>query len=165
MITSKYFAPFLANQLTRHGADTMVLLATAGIIFLSVVITSFALVIFQGYVDLLGMVICIAAPLLIFPLPARLFFTIFLKLQKTEEELRDRNSALEQALAEVKTLSGLLPICCGCKKIRDDQGYWSEVEQYFCDRLDVQLSHGFCPECLVRLYPELNLRTPAPDQE
>lgn len=161
----QYLEHFLAGQVSRHGADTMVVRATATIVFMSVVITSIALVIFQGYVDLLGIVICIAAPLLIFPLPARLFFKTFLKLQKTEEELRERNSALEQALAEVKTLSGLLPICCGCKKIRDDQGYWNEVEEYFCDRLDVQLSHGFCPECLVRLYPDVNLTHLAPDNK
>ncbi|MBU1565497.1 MAG: hypothetical protein KJ630_07700 [Proteobacteria bacterium] len=133
----------------------MVFLATAGIVMLSLVITSVALAIFQGYVDLLGIVICVAAPLLIFPLPARIFFTTYLKLYRTEEDLRIKNCELEQALREVKTLSGLLPICCSCKKIRDDQGYWSEVEDYFCDRMDLQLTHGFCPECVARLYPGL----------
>jgi hypothetical protein len=151
----KSFSIFLATVLKRHGASRMVVLATSGIVFLSVVITSLALAAFQGFIDTLGIIISVVAPLLIFPLPAMMFFSTFVKLHQAEEELRAKNGELERALSEVRTLSGLLPICCGCKKIRDDQGYWNEVEQYFCDRLDLQLSHGFCPECLARLYPEL----------
>jgi hypothetical protein len=157
-----WLSSHLYNLLTRHGANTMVVVASAVIVCLSLAITCLALTVFQGYIDLLGVAICITAPLLIFPLPAKLFFATFLKLHQTEEELRRRNKALEQALGEVKTLSGLLPVCCACKKIRDDQGYWSEVEQYFCDRLDLQLTHGFCPDCLARLYPELH---PAPQPQ
>lgn len=145
----------LTKQLTRFGANTMVMIVTAVIVALSVSITSIALMVFQGYIDLLGIAICIGAPILIFPIPAKLFFSMFLKLQKTEEELRAKNLSLENALREVKTLSGLLPICCCCKKIRDDNGYWNEVEQYFNDHSDLQLTHGFCPECVERLYPEL----------
>ncbi|MFH0782563.1 MAG: hypothetical protein V2B20_11525 [Pseudomonadota bacterium] len=164
-MTDKPYSHFLSNQLARHGADVMVFWSTVGIVGLSLVITCLALLIFQGYIDLLGVVICIAAPLLIFPLPARLFFTTFLKLHRAEDALRSRNLALEQALQEVKTLSGLLPICCSCKKIRDDHGYWNEVEQYFCERLDLQLSHGFCPECMARLYPELHSAPPHPQSK
>jgi len=80
---------------------------------------------------------------------------MFVKLQKTEEQLRLRNIELEKTLSEVKTLSGLLPICCSCKKIRDDEGYWNEIEQYISDHSDLQLSHGICPECVGQLYPEL----------
>jgi PAS domain S-box-containing protein len=71
-----------------------------------------------------------------------------------EEQLRHSVAALEQALNEVKTLSGLLPICAGCKKIRDDKGYWREVEQYIQQRTDAEFSHGLCPDCMRRLYPE-----------
>jgi len=61
---------------------------------------------------------------------------------------------LRGALADIKTLQGLLPICASCKKIRDDRGYWSTLEKYFADHADIRFSHGLCPECLRRLYPD-----------
>lgn len=57
--------------------------------------------------------------------------------------------------AEVRTLSGLLPICSGCKKIRDDQGYWSQIETYISRHTEAEFSHGLCPECYARLYPDM----------
>ncbi len=74
--------------------------------------------------------------------------------KRMEEQLRDSVAALERALHEVRTLSGLLPICAGCKKIRDDQGYWREVEQYLQQHTRAEFSHGLCPDCMRRLYPE-----------
>ena len=61
---------------------------------------------------------------------------------------------LQDALAEVRTLSGLLPICSGCKKIRDDQGYWNQIEDYISSRSKATFSHGICPECAKKLYPD-----------
>ncbi|MBN2106209.1 MAG: hypothetical protein JW832_02205, partial [Deltaproteobacteria bacterium] len=75
-------------------------------------------------------------------------------LKNNREALQKTISELTQALAEVKQLSGLLPICAGCKKIRDDHGYWQQVEQYVSTRTDVRFSHGLCPECTVKLYPD-----------
>lgn len=66
---------------------------------------------------------------------------------------------LKEALTRVKVLSGLLPICASCKKIRDDEGYWNQIESYIRDRSDADFSHGICPECKEKLYPELNLPT------
>lgn len=63
-------------------------------------------------------------------------------------------ASLQEALASVKTLSGLLPICAGCKKIRDEQGSWSQVEVYVARRTDAQFSHGMCPDCLRKYYPD-----------
>jgi DNA-binding response OmpR family regulator len=63
------------------------------------------------------------------------------------EELRD-------ALAQIKTLRGTVPICACCKKIRDDKGYWKQVEVYVRDHTEAQFSHGICPECSAKLYPE-----------
>lgn len=60
---------------------------------------------------------------------------------------------LEEALANVKALSGLLPICSSCKKIRDDQGYWHQVEAYLLKHSEAEFSHGICPDCIKRLYP------------
>jgi PAS domain-containing protein len=64
-------------------------------------------------------------------------------------------SDLQHALAEVKRLSGLLPICANCKKIRDDQGYWQKVENYLAERAGVSFTHGICPECSKLLYADL----------
>lgn len=60
---------------------------------------------------------------------------------------------LQKALADIRTLRGLLPICAGCKKIRDDRGYWRGLEQYLSEHAEVQFSHGLCPDCLSRYYP------------
>ncbi len=65
---------------------------------------------------------------------------------------------LTDALGHVKTLSGLLPICASCKKIRDDGGYWQQVETYIKDHSDADFTHGICPECVKRLYPEYQLK-------
>ena len=61
---------------------------------------------------------------------------------------------LRQSKEEVKRLSGLLPICASCKKIRNDEGYWQEIESYLHSHTDTQFSHGICPECAQKLYPE-----------
>jgi YesN/AraC family two-component response regulator len=61
---------------------------------------------------------------------------------------------LQQALLKVKQLSGLLPICMHCKKIRDDAGAWQQMEAYICTHAEVDFSHGICPDCLREQYPE-----------
>ena len=76
------------------------------------------------------------------------------KLQQTEKEREKLISELQEALAKVKTLSGLPPICASCKKIRDDKGYWNQIESYIGKHSDAQFSHGICPDCARRLYPE-----------
>lgn len=68
-------------------------------------------------------------------------------------ELRRLNHDLKTALEEVKTLKGFLPICCSCKKIRDDDNFWSEVEVYVMKHTDAKFSHGYCPECLEKYFP------------
>ncbi|MDO9578597.1 MAG: response regulator [Candidatus Cloacimonadales bacterium] len=70
------------------------------------------------------------------------------KQQHLIEELR-------KALSEIKTLSGLLPICSHCKKIRDDSGYWQGVEHYIAARSNTQFSHGICPDCMRQFYPKV----------
>jgi PAS domain-containing protein len=61
---------------------------------------------------------------------------------------------LQEALASVKQLSGLLPICASCKKIRDDKGYWTQIESYIRDHSEAEFSHGICPDCMKKLYPD-----------
>jgi DNA-binding response OmpR family regulator len=77
-----------------------------------------------------------------------------LKAERERDRLIDQ---LEDALARVKKLSGLLPICAGCKKIRDDKGYWNQIELYIKEHSDAILSHGICPECIEKYYPDLNV--------
>jgi AmiR/NasT family two-component response regulator len=69
-------------------------------------------------------------------------------------ELRRLNAQLRQSLAEIKTLRGLLPICANCKKIRDEQGYWQQVEVYFRAHAGIEFTHSLCEPCLALLYPE-----------
>ena len=75
--------------------------------------------------------------------------------RKQLEEERERLIVeLQGALAKIKRLSGLLPICSSCKKIRDDQGYWQQVEVYLWDHSEAEFTHGLCPDCVKRLYPD-----------
>jgi hypothetical protein len=78
------------------------------------------------------------------------------KLAATADELQQKNRALQEAMAQIRTLSGILPICASCKKIRNDQGYWEQVESYVCRHTDAQFSHGLCKECIKKLYPNLS---------
>jgi len=75
-------------------------------------------------------------------------------LESEKEKLIAR---LEKALDEIKSLKGILPICSSCKNIRDDKGYWQQIETYIRDHSDAEFSHSLCPDCAKRLYPELNL--------
>lgn len=77
--------------------------------------------------------------------------------KKSEQEKERLIGELQQALAEVKKLSGLLPICASCKRIRDDQGYWRQIEGYISAHSEADFSHGICPKCAKELYPELDL--------
>jgi hypothetical protein len=76
--------------------------------------------------------------------------------RKQAEEERERLiGELQEALAKVKTLSGLLPICASCKRIIDDRGYWQQIEAYIRDHSEAEFSHSVCPECAEELYPEV----------
>lgn len=75
-------------------------------------------------------------------------------IKAAEESQKKLIAELETAMSEIKTLTGLIPICASCKKIRDDQGYWQAVEVYIRDRTDAEFSHGICPDCARKLYPE-----------
>ena len=70
-------------------------------------------------------------------------------------EMKKAQEALQKALNEVRTLRGIVPICSNCKNIRDDQGYWRQVEVYVRDHTEAEFSHGICPECIKKLYPLL----------
>ena len=71
-----------------------------------------------------------------------------------EFKVKERTTALRDALSQVKTLSGMLPICAWCKKVRDDKGYWTQVEHYISERSDLDFTHGICPECYKKVSGE-----------
>ncbi len=73
-------------------------------------------------------------------------------LDRQKNELLALNKDLRESFAKIKTLSGLLPICAWCKKIRDDEGYWQSVEQYISEHTKAELTHGICPECVDKIY-------------
>lgn len=75
--------------------------------------------------------------------------------KRMENEKEQVIAQLQEALVKVKLLSGLLPICSSCKKIRDDQGYWQQIESYIKCHSNAEFSHSICPDCARRLYPEL----------
>jgi len=79
------------------------------------------------------------------------------RILRLQAELAARVKELELALANVKLLQGLLPICCYCKRIRDDQNYWQQVDTYVADHSEAQFTHGICPECRDKIVkPELD---------
>jgi hypothetical protein len=78
-----------------------------------------------------------------------------LKRERVEEALREKVEELRQALDQIKTLRGIVPICSSCKKIRDDQGYWNQVEVYVSEHTEADFTHSICPDCARKLYPEI----------
>jgi hypothetical protein len=75
-------------------------------------------------------------------------------LPKVAEHQKMITENLEKAEAEVKALQGMLPICSSCKKIRDDKGYWKQIESYISEHSEAKFSHSICPACAEKLYPK-----------
>lgn len=78
--------------------------------------------------------------------------------KRSEKERERLIGELRDALTKVRTLSGMLPICAACKKIRDDQGYWNQIESYISKHSKAEFSHSLCPDCALKLYPELHFQ-------
>jgi hypothetical protein len=77
------------------------------------------------------------------------------KVKQADAEKSKVITELQEALAKVKTLSGFLSICAACKKIRDDHGYWNQIETYIRKHSEVEFSHSICPGCAQKMYPEI----------
>jgi len=76
------------------------------------------------------------------------------RMVEMQDTLASKIEELRHAFDQIKTLRGIIPICASCKKIRDDNGYWEQVEVYIQDHSDAEFSHGICPECVKELYPK-----------
>jgi rubrerythrin len=75
-----------------------------------------------------------------------------------EEIVKNRTKELTDALSEIKTLRGIIPICSNCKQIRNDEGIWSQIETYISDHSEAEFTHGYCPKCIKELYPDMHGR-------
>ncbi len=87
---------------------------------------------------------------------ARARFGDLVRLRHANNALQRRTKELQEALAKIKTLRGLIPICASCKKIRGDQGYWQQLEDYLVEHSEADFTHGLCPECLEQVEAEVN---------
>ncbi len=76
--------------------------------------------------------------------------------KKAEEQREKLVHELQEALAKVKQLSGLLPICASCKKIKDDKGYWNQIEAYISEKSEAEFTHGLCPDCAKKYYEDIH---------
>ncbi len=93
---------------------------------------------------------------------ALMFFSIrrWYEINELKNELVSQNTSLKKAVAEIKRLRGILPICANCKRIRDDAGYWHQVELYVRDHTDAEFTHSICPDCIKMLYSDLDDELP-----
>jgi len=82
-------------------------------------------------------------------------------VEERTKALTKSNTELQNALTEVKDLKGMLPICSSCKKIRDDNGYWNQIENYISRHSHAEFTHSICPACAKKLYPNLKINEPA----
>jgi hypothetical protein len=89
------------------------------------------------------------------------------ELRRKNEELELSMAQREEALRKIKILSGLIPICAYCKKVRNDEGYWNQIENYIRDHSEADFSHSICPSCFEKLYPEYQdvMNRPRPDPD
>jgi len=100
------------------------------------------------------------------PIPNKEFIArvqSIVRIKQTEDALREKEKEqqkliekLQEALAEIKTLKGFIPICASCKKIRDDEGYWNQLEAYISKHTDAIFTHGICPQCAEKLKEEID---------
>ncbi len=82
-------------------------------------------------------------------------FLVAFRIRQLKQRERILEARVDEAISKIKVLDGLLPICAACKKIRDDRGYWNQLEIYIRDHSEADFSHGMCPDCARKLYPEL----------
>jgi len=82
-----------------------------------------------------------------------------LRVRALKARERELSARVQDAVADIKRLRGLLPICASCKKIRDDKGYWNQMETYIHANSQAEFSHSICPDCMAKLYPDYVVKT------
>jgi hypothetical protein len=140
--------PAILNRLvSRYGIVGTTVFITGLSVMASVIMTYTIMLGLNVSGMEIGITLAVLCPLVISPL-------IYYVILKLIDQLNQTNSELQTALEEVKVLSGLLPICASCKKIRDDQGYWQQIESYISYHTDAEFTHSHCPDCNEKLYGE-----------
>jgi ABC-type multidrug transport system fused ATPase/permease subunit len=137
------------------------LFGTSFLLTIFIIILSFLVLFLTNFIvnrelTLVSLFLAVVIPLVIFPFSLYIFLGLFKKIHESEQSLLKTNKELEKALKDVKELSGMLPICASCKKIRDDNGYWSQVEEYISNKTDVVFSHSLCPTCYQKESDEID---------
>ena len=159
MLTNPCLSPnvqnMLRNMLHRYGVAGLTFLSTVISVMLSLAISSVFISLFD--MPKAGHILALAAicSSVVAPPVAYVWIQVMAKLDLSEEELRSVNMELQSTLTGVKELRGLIPICSACKKIRDDKGYWNQLECYIEDHSRAEFTHGICPGCLKERYPDL----------
>jgi len=129
--------------------------------FIAVYIIVFLLSLFLPFVNrhIDALFITLIISLILFPIlyiiQYRPLFSIMNRLNHVEKKNKELIDELMSEIAKVRILQGLIPICSHCKKVRDDKGFWHQVEVYIRDHSEAEFSHGLCPDCAHELYPEL----------
>lgn len=146
-------------MIRKLGPLKATIVITIFAVLVSVSITTISiLIVYDASVLPFGIVLAALLPGVLAPTIAQIFFRLLAQIEHAQREKEAAILELQDALANVKRLSGLLPICASCKKIRDDDGYWHQVEVYIHTHSDVDFSHGVCPDCVQTLYPEVYRR-------
>ena len=140
----------LLNKFGVGRVLVVIILATDAV---SAGLTAVFLLLVQGWVSGVEIAAAVILPTLIAPFVVYTSLRNMLHLHRVECMLQRKNEELERAIGEIRQLSGLLPICASCKRIRDGQGDWNQLETYISQRSGAKFSHGLCPECASRLYP------------
>jgi hypothetical protein len=142
------------RTLKKYGVKGATIIINLGASAISLIITLLISILSGENMPLFAFVMAILMPLILGTPIGYFHFKAMEVIAKSKEELALANLKLERALSEVKELSGLLPICSFCKRIRDDKGYWNQLESYIRDHSKAEFSHSFCPDCAEKAYPE-----------
>jgi len=142
----------LRSLLHKYGSNRLIIIICMISLVVSLSITLAIMLLLDLPYLKAGLIIATVCSLSI-PIPiSHYIFKLLNTLDTRELELDIKNSELEKALSEVKTLQGLIPLCSNCKKIRNDEGFWGSLESYLLEHSDAMITHGICPDCTEELY-------------
>ena len=134
----------LVRRLGVAGTSILIIVVS---VLVSVTIRIVISLTMDGHIIMNDIYIAASIPFIIAAFMSVIFVNLIKKVDEAEQNNARLVADLQEALAKAKTLRGLLPICASCKKIRDDAGYWHQVEVYIRDHAEVDFSHGLCPDC------------------
>lgn len=155
-------APFIPAAFKSHPPWLVVTLGTLAAVSVTLLFTGISLRLAEpppAAVPLM-LLLAVGCPLTIAPPILWVLARLIARLEAQRRELTRTNDELSHALGEVRELSGLLPICAWCKRVREDDGYWMQLERYLGNHTRAEITHGICPDCAKKLAGEL---IPRPD--